>query len=509
MTVEEIIAKIQADPQVKAMHKNLRSGNASFSDTWKYQSRVSDLLGEMLSANMHMTPASLRKEMCQALLKESYENINSIMAQIQKEIDTRQGIHIAPQKAPYPAERVEKVADSLTDPTVKESVIERRAKSATATVSRSFHDDYVKTNAKFRSRAGLKCYITRKTDGTCCKWCSAMAGRYDYGSEPKDVYRRHDNCGCSVTYENGRKRQDVWSKRTWEAPEPGAGAGDPVVFTAEQAKALQKEKQLSYLTGGVKHGKLNAEEKIFLDRILADPDMEPKYRQILMDRFCSGSEIAQKAFNRFVPAESVANKSYSGIAHYVHNGNRIIWMNYSRDLKPGSSWLPGSTWFHEHGHLIDDYANRGTGLLSSHHPQFYDALKSDFVKLIQAQSQGAAIKNYEDALEYILNNTKLQLSFSSDLMKSKAQQESVSDIIEGLSDSYIRGCGGHNSSGIRPNSPKDDYWGEGKEREIIISAEAAAHMFEAQFDVGRYNQMKMYFPNALRIYEDMLKEVVS
>ena len=314
---------------------------------------------------------------------------------------------------------------------------------------------------------------------------------------------------CSVTYENGRQRQDVWSKREWEAPEPGAGAGEPVVLTKEQVAALQKEKQLSYLTGGVKHGKLNAEEKIFLDRILADPEMEPKYRQILMDRFCSGSEIAQKAFNRFVPAESVANKSYSGIAHYVHNGNRIIWMNYSRDLKPGSSWLPGSTWFHEHGHLIDDYANRGTGLLSSHHPQFYDALKSNFVKLIQAQSQGAAIKNYEDALEYILNNTKLQLSFSSDLMKSKAQQESVSDIIEGLSDSYIRGCGGHNSSGIRPNSPKDDYWGEGKEREIIISAEAAAHMFEAQFDDGRYNQMKMYFPNALRIYEDMLKEVVS
>ncbi len=40
-----------------------------------------------------------------------------------------------------------------------------------------------------------------------------------------------------MTYENGRQRQDVWSKRTWEAPEPGAGAGEPVVFTAEQAAA--------------------------------------------------------------------------------------------------------------------------------------------------------------------------------------------------------------------------------------------------------------------------------
>ena len=77
-----------------------------------------------------------------------------------------------------------------------------------------------------------------------------MAGRYEYYSEPKDVYRRHDNCGCSVTYENGRQRQDVWSKRTWEAPEPGAGAGDPVVFTKEQAEKLQAEHDLTIMPEG-------------------------------------------------------------------------------------------------------------------------------------------------------------------------------------------------------------------------------------------------------------------
>ena len=64
-----------------------------------------------------------------------------------------------------------------------------------------------------------------------------MAGRYEYGSEPKNVYRRHDNCGCMVTYENGRKRQNVWSKKTWEVPADDAGAPPPVVFTQEQAAA--------------------------------------------------------------------------------------------------------------------------------------------------------------------------------------------------------------------------------------------------------------------------------
>ena len=29
-------------------------------------------------------------------------------------------------------------------------------------------------------------------------------------------------------------RQDVWSKREWEAPEPGAGAGAPVDFIGKE-----------------------------------------------------------------------------------------------------------------------------------------------------------------------------------------------------------------------------------------------------------------------------------
>ena len=39
----------------------------------------------------------------------------------------------------------------------------------------------------------------------------------------------------------------MWSKREWEAPEPGAGAGDAVVLTEEQAEALQAKHGLTKL----------------------------------------------------------------------------------------------------------------------------------------------------------------------------------------------------------------------------------------------------------------------
>lgn len=97
----------------------------------------------------------------------------------------------------------------------------------------------MKENAKFRSDAGLKCFINRTTDGKCCEWCSALAGRYVYGEHPDDIFRRHDNCGCSTIFENGRQRQDVWSKKSWEAPAVTQRDTTPTRLSTEQAREIQ------------------------------------------------------------------------------------------------------------------------------------------------------------------------------------------------------------------------------------------------------------------------------
>ena len=251
MTVQDVdnAFRKKADASVKlfGLRKKIENGTATMEDAAQYQMMLSKILGQTVGENILKIPESERVKFLDWILRNQYQETNDRLAVIQQFLDKQLGINIAPQKAPFPEERVNQLGRSLTDPTVPESTIQRRARAGTETVTKSFHDAYVKKNASFRSRAGLKCYITRKAVSGCCEWCTAMAGRYEYGEEPDDIYRRHDNCDCSVTYENGRKRQDVWSKREWETPEPGAGAGDPVVFTKEQAEALQKEKQLSVL----------------------------------------------------------------------------------------------------------------------------------------------------------------------------------------------------------------------------------------------------------------------
>ena len=85
-------------------------------------------------------------------------------------------------------------------------------------------DDCVKENADFQYEAGLEPTIERRTNGKCCKWCSALSGTYRYADvrdKGNDIWRRHKNCHCEVLYNPGngsKRRQNVYT-RQWKTDE--------------------------------------------------------------------------------------------------------------------------------------------------------------------------------------------------------------------------------------------------------------------------------------------------
>lgn len=200
--------------------------------------------------------------------------MNETNARLQKEIDKKIGLQIAPQKADFPAERVAQIAKALTDPTVPPETIQRRARVAVENVAKSFHDNYVKVNAEFRSKAGIKCYIVREASGDCCEWCSSLAGRYVYGEEPDDVYHRHNNCPCTTAFENGRERQNVWKhKEKWQVTPVLKIPYKPLVLNRNQAENLQKIQLAKYknsgngLTSVANSGKIETERAISFKKV--------------------------------------------------------------------------------------------------------------------------------------------------------------------------------------------------------------------------------------------------
>ena len=268
MTLDEDLAKrIAEDAVLSRVLAKADSGTADFTDTSRYHDRMAEIVGAVMREHVLEVPAESRSALCERVLRARYRDSAELLSRVQEALDAALGIRLAPQIPAFQAERAKQIGNSLADQTVSDETIQRRAESASANVVRAFQDRYVQENVRFRTDAGLKCWIVRDAGAKCCDWCAGIDGKYEYGSEPKDVYGRHDNCTCTVTYENGRKRQDVWSKRTWEQPAPDAGASPPLtILTREQGLALMEQRRpkrfgagLTGLTNGVNRATMEQE----------------------------------------------------------------------------------------------------------------------------------------------------------------------------------------------------------------------------------------------------------
>lgn len=203
----------------------------------------------------------------------------------------------------------------------------------------------------------------------------------------------------------------------------------------------------------------------FKKRLMADDNVNKHYYAVLKDKFSHGTYDAKRVFNKYVSNDSIIDHNYEGTA--IYEGGKIK-MHYGADLS--NSRGAGATWFHEHGHLIDEKAGN-----VSNNNQFYDLLQLEYLDIL-------------DRFDYDINTIEKQLY-------SMRNHSAVSDMINGLSDDKIKGVATHP---VRFNG--ESYWSKKS-----VLQESFAHMFECQFDKIRYNEMKNYFPKSLEFFESLLK----
>ena len=106
---------------------------------------------------------------------------------------------------------------------------ERLLLSSVSNLAMSFADAYIEKNVERRASAGLKVTVIRRQVGNCCKWCRNLAGIYTADQLPDDIYKRHANCRCMVTYKTEKVYTDAWSKKQFET---------------QKAARLEREKEL-------------------------------------------------------------------------------------------------------------------------------------------------------------------------------------------------------------------------------------------------------------------------
>lgn len=255
----ELLKKIRAefqksckvDKYIQSVLKKIDGGTAKMEEVAMLSKQLGFRASQAIGAHVNVAALpdgkmyyNIADTILTGVLKDNYDVINSAATECQKALDSQTGINITPQQAAFPTERVQAVVNAASVPDIAEEVMIRRMTAPAQNITESFYNDYVQTNVKFRSDAGLDCYIIRNDHGGCCEWCAKLAGKYHYPEDvPKDVYRRHDNCGCTVTYLNGRKAQNVWDKTKWNVSDDElermkkAGAREPVRLVDKSKKS--------------------------------------------------------------------------------------------------------------------------------------------------------------------------------------------------------------------------------------------------------------------------------
>lgn len=199
----------------------IREGSTSYADAQDYAYHVGKALSDAFTGNLSSAvlpggkmTEELAEEIVRTLLEEGHGMVSDAAVIVQNALNSSAGIGLKAQRAALNesringiisrlvgAENFDDIAWILGDPVVNFSM--------------AVADETLRRNVEFQGKAGLKPVLIRKAPRKCCEWCNNLAGVYEYPDVPDDVYRRHENCRCTVEYDPGTGRKQNVHTKQW------------------------------------------------------------------------------------------------------------------------------------------------------------------------------------------------------------------------------------------------------------------------------------------------------
>ena len=209
---------LKNDAEIKSLIEKINEGKATYKEVEDLSYRVGkdlsksllDNITEDILPNGHV-PQNVAEKILHPTLNNAHNLVTNVAIKVQSDMNNAADIGLRAQKTDYDKDRAQGLVHKLTNGQFEDTkwILDEPVTLFVQSVA----DNTLKKNVDFQAHSGLKPQIIRKASSKCCDWCEDLEGTYDYGSEPKDVYRRHERCKCSVDYNPGTgKRQDVWSK---------------------------------------------------------------------------------------------------------------------------------------------------------------------------------------------------------------------------------------------------------------------------------------------------------
>lgn len=304
-------------------------------------------------------------------------------------------------------------------------------------------------------------------DGKICDACKALDGKHFKRKDAEVGFNlppMHPNCRCSIApYEDDNITGSEADKLNGVFTNNASGGKIDVANVIAEAQEVWEAKRL-------------------IDKF----KMPKKYKAHIKQAIEVADIDAVRAFNKWASPSSLVDElqkwEYSPTDKKVHLDILEAWKD-PRQLK--------TLFFHEYGHLIDNYAYKGSaynGWVSSQTAIFGQLLAKDFDEYIKKYKKQHNIKTTAEAYKKISNELKTNVKLAGGY-----KLNGVSDMLGGLSGNGIEGFAHHD----------DVYWAKAGS----IERESFAHMYMSLFDPDKIKIMEEYFPRAYREFRIILKGV--
>lgn len=249
---DEFAKRCQADKEISSLLARIQSGSGSYEDASEASRRIGSELSRIYTQKMRdaynvniSAGTDEIDEILRQTLKHDYETITELSKTTQKGLNKAAGINMNAVVPEYNAGRTEGIITRVNEFSRRDpDAALHELRNNIVNYSMSVVDDLVKANAEYQFKSGMVPKITRKMQGFHpCKWCQSLSGTYEYPDVPDDVYRRHQNCYCTVVYTpvGSKKSQDVWSKK-WGKEKEFQKEQRKRAVAAEEKKIVEQEK---------------------------------------------------------------------------------------------------------------------------------------------------------------------------------------------------------------------------------------------------------------------------
>lgn len=246
--VPTLLDEIQKDFQkqfnsnstISSIYGKLKSKNATYKEANEFAIQCGEMLAKSFSKYISADTLpegrmwyNIATRILNPTLRNNYSLITDVTDQTQTILNEKAGIGLKPLTPAFNTDRVNGLINKVSNAEDYNDV-SWLLQEPVVNYSQSVVDEAIKGNADYQYKSGLQPKIVRTLDSfeyksirvgnkkvsyqVPCKWCQGLAGTYDYPYVPSDVYRRHENCRCTVEYIGAGKKQNVWTKN-YEAVE--------------------------------------------------------------------------------------------------------------------------------------------------------------------------------------------------------------------------------------------------------------------------------------------------